>query len=178
MKQWLCLLLLFPAFCAVKAQVLAPVNEASTVQFTISNLGINVDGRFSGLQGSIIFDEKNLGSSSFRVSINASSVNTENSTRDKHLRGEDYFYVQAFPLIQMQSVKIAKSVKAGYYVFFGKLTIRDVTKEISFPFTANTEAGAYRFKGQFTIKRRDFGVGGKSIVSNDLTVKLDVLTKK
>jgi polyisoprenoid-binding protein YceI len=178
MKQWLCLLLLFPAFCAVKAQVLVPVNEASTVQFTISNLGINVDGRFSGLQGSIIFDEKNLGSSSFRVSINASSVNTENSTRDKHLRGEDYFHVQVFPLIQMQSVKIAKSVKAGYYVFFGKLTIRDITKEISFPFTVNTEAGAYRFKGQFTIKRRDFGVGGKSIVSNDLTVKLDVLTKK
>ena len=178
MRQLLCVILLFPAFCSLKAQVLVPVNERSTVQFTITNLGIDVDGRFNGLQGTIVFDETNLATAQFRVSIKAGSVNTDNAARDKHLRGEDYFHVQAFPLIQMQSVKIAKSVKAGYYVFFGKLTIRDITKEISFPFTANTEAGAYRFKGQFTIKRRDFGVGGKSIVSNDLTVKLDVLTKK
>ncbi len=177
MKMYFCLLLCFFAL-QTNAQVLMPVANASTVQFSISNFGFTVDGRFSGLQGTITFDEANLSAAVFRVSIAAGTIDTDNEARDKHLRGEDYFHVQAFPTIQMQSVKIAKSVKAGYYVFFGKLTIRDITKEISFPFTANAEAGAYRFKGQFTIKRRDFGVGGKNTISNDLTVKLDVLTKK
>lgn len=177
MKVYFCLLLCFFAL-QTNAQVLMPVANASTVQFSISNLGFAVDGRFSGLQGTITFDEANLSAAVFRVSVAATTIDTDNETRDKHLRGEDYFHVKAFPLIQMQSVKIAKSVKAGYYVFFGKLTIKDITKEISFPFTANAETGAYRFKGQFTIKRRDFGVGGKNTISNDLTVKLDVLTKK
>ena len=177
MKMYFCLLLCFFAL-QTNAQLLMPVANTSTVQFSIGNFGFTVDGQFSGLQGTITFDEANLSAAVFRVSVAATTIDTDNEARDKHLRGEDYFHVQAFPLIQMQSVKIAKSVKAGYYVFFGKLTIRDITKEISFPFTANAEAGAYRFKGQFAIKRRDFGVGGKNTISNDLTVKLDVLTKK
>ena len=160
------------------AQPLVPVAERSTVQFVISNLGFDVTGMFSGLQGTILFDENNLSSSSFNVTVQASSVNTGNNTRDKHLRGADYFETTAYPTIRLSSIKIAKSVSPGFYVFFGKLTIKGVVKEISFPFTAMPEAGAYRFKGEFTIKRRDFGVGGKNTISNDLKVKLDVLTKK
>ena len=126
----------------------------------------------------ILFDEKNLGSSSVNVTVNASSVDTDNSTRDKHLRGADYFNVKTYPQIRLSSVKIAKSVTPGYYVIFAKLTIKETTKEISFPFTASAEAGSYRFKGEFNIKRRDFGIGGKNTISNDLKVKLNVLTKK
>ncbi len=172
------MIVFFLVWSSATAQTLFPVDEGSTVKFVISNLGFDVDGTFKGLKGKIVFDAANLPASNFNITVQASTVDTENSTRDKHLRGEDYFHVQSYPVIQIQSVKIAKSVKEGYYVFFGKLTIRNVTKDISFPFTATAEAGAYRFKGQFAIKRRDFGVGGKNTISNDLTVKLDVLTKK
>jgi hypothetical protein len=34
------------------------------------------------------------------------------------------------------------------------------------------------FKGDFTINRRDFDVGGGSALSNNLTVSLTVLAKK
>ena len=163
---------------SVNAQQLTPVDERSTVKFIITNLGFDVTGTLNGLQGSIRFDEKNLSSSSVNVSVNAASVDTDNSTRDKHLRGDDYFAVKTYPQIRLTSVKIAKSVTPGYYVLFAKLTIKETTKEISFPFTAVPEAGAYRFKGEFSIKRRDFAVGGKNTISNDLKVKLDILTKK
>lgn len=160
------------------SQQFVPVNGQSTVEFTISNLGFDVTGTFGGLQGSVWFDEKNLGSSSVNVTVDAASVDTDNSTRDKHLRGADYFNVKTYPQIRLSSVKIARSATPGYYVLFAKLTVKDTIKDISFPFTATPEAGAYRFKGEFSIKRRDFDVGGKNTISNDLKVKLNVLTKK
>jgi polyisoprenoid-binding protein YceI len=148
----------------VNAQQLMPVNEGSSVEFIISNLGFDVTGRLSGLKGIILFDEKNLSASSFSVTINAASIDTDNETRDKHLRGESYLAVATYPQIAIRSVKLAKSVTPGYYVIFAKLTIKETSREISFPFMAVPEGGAYRFRGEFVIKRRDFAVGGKNTI--------------
>ncbi len=163
---------------AANAQQLMPVDQGSTVEFVISNLGFEVTGKLNGLKGTVLFDEKNLSASSFAVTVNAASIDTDNGTRDKHLRGDDYFEVKTYPRIKLESVKVTKSVTPGYYVIFARLTIKETTKDISFPFTVTPEAGAYRFKGEFSIKRRDFGVGGKNTISNDLKVKLNILTKK
>ncbi len=160
------------------AQIYTPVDQASSVKFLISNLGFDVNGMFKGLQGSIVFDEKNISASSFQISINSTSIDTDNDTRDKHLKGEDYFNVQQYPLIKLVSAKVAKSTTPGYYVLFATLTIKNKMQDISFPFTVSPEANAYRFKAEFKIKRRDFDIGGKNTISNELKVKLDVLTKK
>ncbi len=162
----------------VSAQTYQPVENGSTVKFTIDNLGFSVTGSFTGITGTITFNDDNLSASSFNVSINPTNVNTGNNTRDKHLRGEDYFHVKKYATIKIISTKIAKSVTPGNFVFFGKLTIKDKTIDISFPFKVSSEQNANRFVGEFKIKRRDFGVGGRSTVSNELLVKLNVLTKK
>lgn len=160
------------------AQNFVPVESGSAVKFVIGNLGFDVDGSLKGLTGTIVFDEKNLPSASFNVTVNSNTINTDNGTRDKHLKGPDYFNAEKFPVIKITSVKVAKSVTPGYYVMFAKLTIKDKTQDISFPFTATPDATGYRFKGKFKIKRRDFGVGGKNTISNELTVNLDVVSKK
>ena len=162
----------------ISAQTYQPVENGSTIKFVIDNLGFGVVGTFTGLSGTILFNSNNLTASSFTVSINSATVNTGNNTRDKHLRGEEYFYVTKYATIKIISTKIAKSATPGYYVFFGKLTIKDKTMDISFPFKVNTDQNGDRFVGEFKIKRRDFGVGGRSTVSNELLVKLNVLTKK
>lgn len=173
------LVLLFVSFAASKeVQKLQPLDSADAVKFTVQNLGFTVSGSFSGLNGTILFDENNLPASFFNISINASSVNTGNNLRDKHLKDEDYFDAAKYPLIKIESVKIAKSVTTGYLVFFGKLTIKDKTQDISFPFKVVADQNNYRFTGEFKMKRRDFGIGGKSTVSNDVNIKLNVLTKK
>lgn len=178
MKQYLLIanLLVASAFSTF-GQKLVPVEKPASVKFSISNFGFEVTGEFSGINGHIIFDEKNLSTSSFDVKVNSSSVNTKNKQRDKHLRGEDYFNSSRYAEIRIVSSKIAKSVTAGYYVFFGTVTIKDKTSDISFPFTVVQQDGGYRFKGEFKMKRKDFGVGGSSTISNELTVYLDVLTK-
>lgn len=162
----------------VMAQRYLPEDVTSAVEFQIHNFGLEVNGTFKGLNGVIQFNPANLSASSFIVSVDVITVNTDNSTRDKHLRGNDYFDAARFAKIIMKSERIGKSLTPGYYVFFGKLNIKGVEKDISFPFTTITEPNGMRFSGIFKIKRRDFGVGGRSTLSNELTVKLNVFAKK
>lgn len=155
-----------------------PADQGSEVKFKISNFGIGVDGSFKGLQGSIDFDPNNIAAAHFDVSLDASTVNTDNSLRDSHLRNDGYFDVKEYPRIKLVSTKIVAAGSGGQYMFTGQLTIRNVTKEISFPFTATESGGGLSFKGSFTIKRKDFNVGGTSTISNELTVSLTVQATK
>ena len=161
------------------SQSLSAVDKSSKVQFKIRNMGFSVTGSFTGLEGKMIFDEKNLAGSSFEASVDASTINTGIDARNKHLREEEYFDVKKFPRISFVSTKVTPSTKAGTFFIFGKLTIKNVTKDISFPFTATAQDGGYLFNGEFKINRRDFEVGGNSFVlSDNLTVQLAVLAKK
>jgi polyisoprenoid-binding protein YceI len=153
-----------------------PADQESSLQFTVKNLGFDVTGTFKGLQGDITFDPANTASAVFDVTIDASSVNTDNSLRDGHLREDAYFDVQHYPKIHLVSTQV--SGQNGSYKMTGKLTIKTTTKMVSFPFTATASGDGYLFKGKFTIKRRDFDVGGFSTISDELTVVLNVIARK
>lgn len=155
-----------------------PDDKASSIQFTIGNLGFDVKGKFTGLQGSINFDEHQPTNGSMDITIDAATVNTDNSLRDKHLQEDSYFDVKNYPRIHFVSAKITPAGKAGSYTMSGKLTIKNTTKDISFPFTATPGSNGLTFKGAFKINRKDFGVGGTSTISNELTVALDVVGVK
>lgn len=155
-----------------------PVDIGSSVQFTIKNFGISTGGSFTGLQGNIKFDINHLSEASFDVSIDANTINTNNEMRDNHLRNDTYFDVKKYPRIHFVSTKVAPSTKAGVLFIFGKLTIKNQSKDISFPFTATATNEGYLFEGTFTINRRDFNVGGSSVISDNLEVHLNVLAKK
>jgi polyisoprenoid-binding protein YceI len=158
------------------AQEYKPTDAGSAIDFVIKNFGLNSKGSFSGLDGKIKFDPANPGNSSFDVSVAAASVNTDNETRDGHLKKESYFDVEKYPRIRLVSTSITG--ENGKYIFNGKLTIKDKTKDLSFPFIATAMGGDIIFKGSFVINRRDFEVGGGSTLSNNVTVNLTVLAKK
>jgi polyisoprenoid-binding protein YceI len=155
-----------------------PSDDGSTVSFKIKNFGFNSEGSFKGLQGTIIWDPQNPAADSFDVSIDAATVNTDNNTRDEHLRKDTYFDVEKYPRIRLVSTAIAVADKNGHYTMKGNLTIKGVTKEISFSFLATAAGEDYIFKGSFTIMRKEFGVGGNSSLSHEVTVSLTVLARK
>lgn len=160
-------------------QKYTPTDAASKVHFVIKNFGIRTGGDFTGLKGSIVFDPNALNTSSFNVTVNSNTVDTDNGTRDKHLRKEEYFNVEKYPLIRFVSTKVTKSTVAGRFYVFGNLTIKDVIKPIEFGFSAKAVSGGYEFNGDFEINRRDFGVGGSSIsMSDNLKVNLVITAKK
>lgn len=178
MRKILLLLVGVFLFFQLSAQRFIPIDNGSTVSFTIKNLGINVTGKFSGLTGNIIFDPANLSASQFAVSVNSATVDTEIKARDNHLRKEDYFHVEKYPKISFMSKSIT-ALGAGQYTVTGTLEMKGIVKEISFPFTVNPANEGYVFKGGFRINRRDFKVGGRSLILSDqLSVNLSVLTQK
>lgn len=167
-----------PSFAQSAGHQFLPADQGSSIGFRIKNLGFNTDGSFSGLQGAIVFDPQNTATDSFDVSVDAASINTDNKMRDDHLKKDIYFDVEKYPRIRFVSTAVTAVDKNGHYTMTGNLTIKGSTKEISFPFLATPLGGDYIFKGGFKIKRRDFGVGGGSTLSNELTVSLAVLAKK
>lgn len=176
MKTITTLFLLFAA--TVCHAQLKPVEQASSLKFTIKNLGFDVNGSFTGFDGSINFDPQSLAASNFDVSINANSVNTDNNLRDDHLKGNSFFDVKNYPVIRLSSTKVMATNKSGTYMLNAQLTIKGKTQPVTFPFTANATADGYLFKGSFKMKRKDFGVGGTSTVSDELKVMLNVTAKK
>jgi polyisoprenoid-binding protein YceI len=175
MKNTMLILFALSATNLVSAQY-KPVDQGSEIKFTVNNFGFAVDGSFKGIQGTIDFDPQNAAAGRFDVTIDASTVNTDNSLRDSHLKNDGHFDVKNYPRIRLVSTKLSGS--GGSYIFTGLLTIKDKTKEISFPFTAAPANAGMVFNGSFKINRKDFGVGGTSTISNELTVSLAVAASK
>ena len=120
-----------------------------------------------------------MGKATFNVSVDAASVNTGNGSRDSHLKKDDYFDVAKHPKISFVSTKVTTSNKAGILFIFGNLTIKGVTRTVSFPFTATPVQDGMFFAGSCKLNRRDFGVGSNSLVLSDkLTLNLAVFAKK
>lgn len=179
MKKFLFFLFLTGFTTILISQNYVPVDNGSKVKFNIKNFGISTGGTFEGLSGSIVFDANNPGAGSFNVNVDAKTVDTDNGARDKHLRKAEYFDVEKYSKLSFVSTKITKTNTEGYLYMFGKLTIKGVTKEISFPFKAAAKDGGYLFEGSFKVNRRDFGVGGSSVsLSDNLNVTLSIFGKK
>jgi len=161
------------------AQSLVPVDANSAIKFTIKNFGVTVNGSFRGLKGNILFDAANASAAVFNLSVDAATVNTGINSRDNHLRKEEYFNVNKFPLINFLSTKVTATGKEGIFNVSGNITIKGVTKNISFPFTVIPKQNAYEFSGTFKLNRRDFGIGsGSLILSDNLDVSFSIYATK
>jgi polyisoprenoid-binding protein YceI len=166
---------------AIQAQKYTPGDEGSKIHFTIKNFGIKTGGDLTGLKGEIYFFTTDLAACRFDVSVDPSTVDTDNGSRDSDLKGSKYFDVEKFPLISITSTKIDKTNKteSGFYYFTGNLTMHGITKPLAFPFHIEKVNDNYLFTGEFEIDRLDFGVGDKSaVLSNKVNVSLSVLANK
>jgi polyisoprenoid-binding protein YceI len=166
---------------SICAQKYTPIDEGSKVHFTIKNFGIKTGGQLSGLKGEILFFTTDLKASTFNVSVDASTVDTDNGSRDRHLKEGEYFDVEKYREITITSAKIDKTNKteSGFYYFTGSLTMHGITKPISFPFHVEKVNDDNLFTGEFEINRLDYGVGSNSaVLSNTVHVSLSVLAKK
>lgn len=155
-----------------QTEKIAP-NQFAT--FKIKNAGLTVDGKIGGLSGTVLFDEKNLAKAFFNVSLDATSINTENKTRDGHLQKEVYFDGTNYPKITFKTIKI-ESTTSGF-VAIGNLTIKGITKTIKLPFTYTKTNSGSLFKGTFEINRLDYNIGSSSwIMSDDVVIALAIST--
>lgn len=159
----------------------------SEVSFTVRHMGISkVKGRFTDFSGSIVTATQPEDSSVSAV-VQVASVNTNNQDRDAHLRSGDFFLVDEYPEFSFQSTSITLE-DADSGIITGELTLRGVTKEVSF----NLELGAFAtdaygnerlgLSAKTTIDRSDYGMEfnaaveatGALIVSNKVAIELEI----
>jgi polyisoprenoid-binding protein YceI len=171
------LVLLFAAFGKLAYAQYKPVDSASAIQFKVKNFGFNVGGTFAGLSGRIKFDPEAPAEASFDVSVDVNTINTGIDMRDDHLKKFAYLDAKDHPRIRIVSDRIIGPNHGGVYTFYGKLTIKDHTLPVTFPFTAGASQGGYHFNGVFTISRRDYDVGGTGTISDDVQISLSILAK-
>jgi polyisoprenoid-binding protein YceI len=175
-KAFLYLLTSWPLL--LLSQEFKPVDAPGAVQFYIRNFGSEVEGSFTGLAGTIIFDPAHPEKSKMAVTINASTIETGINMRNRHLRSEKYFHIEKFPRIRMESLKITAGNGSGQYLMKASLSIKGITQTVNFPFTARPEKDGFFFEGSFTINRRDFNVGSGSIsLADEVRVVLKVMAK-
>jgi polyisoprenoid-binding protein YceI len=135
-----------------------------------------VDGGFKDYAATVAVDTKNLAGSHIECKIRTKSISTGINGRDNHLRKDDFFHIDKYPEINFKSTAI-KSQGTGYVVV-GKLTIKDVTKEVSIPVSITKTGTGEVHEGTLTINRLDFHVGEDSwVMSDNVMITIKITTK-
>jgi polyisoprenoid-binding protein YceI len=95
----------------------------STAGFTVTHLMVStVPGSFGKVSGKITYDGKNVSSVAADVTIDATTISTNNERRDTHLKSPDFFEVAKYPTLTFKSTKVVPGA-AGKFKLVGDLTI-------------------------------------------------------
>jgi len=162
----------------------------SRVEFNVTHMLISeVTGRFTDFDVTITSNGADLSGGSVEATINTTSINTDNESRDADLKGESFFNTEKYPAATFKSTKIEKAGENAFTVT-GDLTIRDKTKPVTMKVTylGTVTDGQGRvktgWKGVTTINRFDYDVlwdrkldTGGLVVSREaeITVRLEMV---
>jgi len=163
MKQLILFSLIILNSFWLNTQELEHVKEISQVEFKIKNLGLNVDGSFLEVEIDAHIDENNLETSFINSEIIVNSIETGMESRDAHILKEDFFDEPNYKTISFKSYKI-KRISIDSFHVDANLTIKDITKKVSFPIFISTQNEVTTITSNFEINRIDYGVGGRSLV--------------
>jgi polyisoprenoid-binding protein YceI len=149
----------------------------SSIGFSVRHMVISeVTGNFKDFDVSFSSTKDDYSDASVEATIKVASINTDNERRDGHLKTDDFFNAEKFPVIKFKSASFEK-VGENKYKITGDLTIRDVTKNVTFDAVYNGSikapwgATVSSWKATASVNRFDFGLKwNKAIESGGLIV--------
>lgn len=130
----------------------------SKLGFTATQTGDEFDGAFNSFTAKIRFDPDHLESASIDVSIDMNSARTGDRQRDLALPEKEWFNAKSYPEARFVSHDVV-ATGDGAYEARGTLTIRNVSKDVTLPFTVSINGDKAQAEGALTIVRTDYGVG-------------------
>lgn len=159
----------------------------SSVGFQVKHMMISkVKGSFDSYEATVeATDLADLTTANIAFEFDVASINTKNEDRDNHLRSADFFEVDQYPKITFKSTNVQGS--GSDYAVTGDLTIKDVTKPVTFEVTYNGKgtnpwgAEVYGFEAETLINREEFGLTwnasletGGVLVGKDIKVVVEL----
>jgi polyisoprenoid-binding protein YceI len=170
--------LLAPHTAATAADTYAADPDHMSIVFSASHAGFSfVYGFFRKAQGGFILDKTNPANCRFRFIIDSGSLDTNQSARDTHLKGDQFFNVQQYPAIQFESTSctpVSTTDGSVVYQVNGNLNMHGVTKPVSIQLRQLAEGKSpfndYRvgFLGNFQLKRSDYKMDSRLDLVGDV----------
>ena len=150
-------------------------SSSSEVSFTIESSPKYTKGIFENFDIIFKVSEDDPSISKLRVTIDVSSINTDNEMRDENLMDEDYFSLNNFPEIRFQSNEIIKTDST--YLAIGIIDMMGLQNELTFNFIYkgkgenNRQQKVAIFEGKFTLDRVKLGMPTIKSIGDEVDVK-------
>jgi polyisoprenoid-binding protein YceI len=144
-------------------------------------------GTISLQSGSIVIENNQIVGGFFTVDMNSIKDEDGNSKLEDHLKSADFFEVESFPNATFEIVKTEN--KEGKTFVTGVMTIKSVSKEITFPATVSETDSSFTLTSEtFKINRAEFHVKYKSktffndlkdkFVNDEFDLQVTIVAKK
>jgi polyisoprenoid-binding protein YceI len=162
----------------------------TSVKFSVAHLVISdVDGNFKSFDGTMESSKPDFSDAKITFTADVNSINTDNEMRDNHLKSDDFLNAAKFPQIKFVSTSFTPQ-GGNKYKLVGNLTIRDVTKPVTFDVNyggtvvamGGTHAG---FKATTKIDRFDYNLkwsktteAGGLVAGKDVEITINADFKK
>lgn len=140
----------------------------SELSFKVRHMVIStVTGNFEKFDATIESESEDFSGAKVQMEAEVASIDTKNGDRDQHLKSADFFAADTYPILRFANGTLQKN--GSDYRLEGDLTIRDVTKRMSFAVDfnglavdpwGNTKAG-FELSGK--LDRTDFGLTWNTI---------------
>jgi polyisoprenoid-binding protein YceI len=161
---------------------------ASFIRFMGHSVGHSHAGRFKMKEGLIYVQEEHIMGGSFLIDIASMEMEEKSSAVQQklrpHLLSGDFFDVQKYPEARFDIVKVegykGSSVRGANYMISGNLTMKGVTRAISFPANIQFKEGVVTGKANFNINRSWWNMSygsdkslGNKFISDEVNVELE-----
>jgi len=135
--------------------------DQSSVEFTVKAFwGLaTVHGRFDRFDGSY---ENGPEGTTVALTIDADSLDTGNTTRDKHLRSPGFFHVAEHPHVRFMSTRV-HAVGGGVLHVVGRLEAAGKSVLLEFPAIVRPVAGGIEVEATTTVDQRELGMSSGTL---------------
>jgi len=181
------LMISFVSFLSISYAGTYKIDESHTqVGFKIKHLVIStVSGRFNKFSGEFKYDASTGKVEGLKAIIEASSLDTNEPDRDKHLRSKDFFDVDKFKTLEFVAKDVFYKDKKPTEIK-GDLTIHGISKPVTLKVDFKGEAtdpwGNQRaaFEASTKVNRKDFGLNwnknldkGGVMIADDVDILIE-----
>lgn len=176
---------LLSAVALAAAPAAKPAPLSGTIGFVGSKVTGSHTGDFKKWSGSVTLAGGKAEGGKLEFTVQTASVVADEGSRndwtpklEEHLKGADFFDTAKFPTATFTSTEIKAGGSGGSHTVKGNLTLRGVTKVVSFPATIVVTGSEVSGKTEFSINRKDFGLvyAGKAddLIRDGVVLKIDV----
>jgi|SRR5215203_1082451 len=181
-----------------KGELFSVDTTASRIRFTGRGVGKNHPGIFRLQSGQVAVAGNQITGGDFLINIKSMELEQKGGMFDEklhpHLMSGDFFDADKFGTAKFEITKVepykanasdTSIVEGANYNISGNFTLKDVTKNITFPAKVDLDGNAIKAKGNFDIDRTQWKMNygndktlGDKFISEKVNIELDLQARK